>query len=472
MAHPSRLLVGVLGLGLAGCSLAPDYHAPAITTPVAFKETGPWTPASPADVAPRGAWWASYGDPALNELEQRIATGNPTLAAALARYDEARAYVVQQRAAALPTVSLNGRATGNRQSAHRPLRAGGPDYYRDDLVSGSISYELDLWGRIRNEVAAGKALEQANAADVAATRLSLAAMLADAYLNLRGQDAQAKLLADTTEAYARALKLTQTQHAGGAVSGLAVDRAETQLQTAKAQQADVAAQRALYEHEIAGLIGVPASSFAIPPRPGLPAPPHVPVAAPSLLLQRRPDIAAAERRAAAANAGIGVARAAYFPSITLNAGGGFETADGGVNLLDAANSLWTLGPAVALTVFDGGRREAAVRAARDQFDEASANYRATVLAAFQEVEEDLALNNDLAKEAEEESGAVAAAGRAEALALTQYRLGAATYLDVVTAQTTNLEAERSALAIATRRLLASVDLVRALGGGWTTPPAA
>ncbi len=467
----TSLLAAVLGLGLVGCSLAPDYHAPAMTAPVAYKETGPWTPASPADAAPRGAWWTSYRDATLNALEQRIESGNPDLAAALARYDEAQAYVAQQRSALLPTVALNGHTTRNRQSAHRPLRVGGPDYYNDDIIGGSISYEFDLWGRIRNEVAAGKALAQADAADVAATRLSLSAMLADAYVNLRGQDAQAKLLADTTAAYARALNLTQRQHAGGAVSGLAVDRAETQLQTAKAQQADVAAQRALYEHEIASLVGEPASSFSIPPRADLPEPPRVPVTAPSLLLQRRPDIAAAERRAAAANAGIGVARAAYFPSITLDASGGFETAGGGVNLLDGANSLWTLGPALALTVFDGGKRKAAVRAARDQFDEAGANYRATVLAAFQEVEDNLALNNDLAKEAQEEAGAVDAAGRAEALALTQYRLGAVTYLDVVTAQTTNLEAERSALAIATRRLLASVDLVRALGGGWTASAA-
>ena len=466
-----RLVTAALGLGLAGCSLAPEYHVPAMTTPIAFKETGPWTPARPADAAPRGAWWASYGDPTLNGLEERIENGNPDLAGALSRYDEAQAYVAQQRAALVPTVALNGHATRNQQSAHRPLRVGGPDYYNDNLIGGSISYEFDLWGRVRNEVAAGKALAEASAADVAATRLSLAAMLADAYLNLRGQDAQAKLLADTTQAYAHALKLTQSQHAGGAVSGLAVDRAETQLQTAKAQQADVAAQRALYEHEIASLVGISASGFSIPPEADLPEPPHVPVAAPSLLLQRRPDIAAAERRAAAANAGIGVARAAFFPSITLDASGGFETAGGGVNLLDGANTLWTLGPALALTVLDGGKRKAAVRAARDRFDEAGATYRATVLAAFQEVEDNLALNNDLAKEAEAEAGAVDAARRAEALALTQYRLGAVTYLDVVTAQTTNLEAERSALAIATRRLRASVDLVRALGGGWTAPAA-
>jgi NodT family efflux transporter outer membrane factor (OMF) lipoprotein len=465
-------LVGTfLAAALAGCSLAPRYAPPVLTAPVAYKETGPWTPAAPADAAPRGDWWSVYGDATLDGLEARLERANPDLAAFLARYDQARAYAAQAAAALVPEIDATGGYSRNQQSANRPLRVGGPDTYTNDIVGGTVSYEFDVWGRVRNLVAAGRAQAAASGADAASAKLSLEAALADAYLSLRGADVEARLLADTTVAYERALKLTVAQHDGGAVSGLDVDRAQTQLRTARAQQADVTAQRALYEHQIAALVGEAASSFRIPPADRLPAPPHVPVAAPSLLLQRRPDIAAAERRAAAANAGIGVARAAYYPSLTLDANGGFQTAGGGANLLSASNSFWTLGPALAVTLFDGGRRAAGVRAARAAFDEAGANYRSTVLAAFQQVEDNLALCNGLADEALEQSAAVTAARRGEALALTQYRMGAVTYLDVVTAQTADLEAQRAELRIATRRLQASVDLVRSLGGGWT-PPAA
>jgi len=450
---------------LAGCSLAPPYAPPPITTPTAFKEIGPWTPASPDDAKARGNWWSVYNDPTLDGLEQRIEKGNPDLAVALARYDEARALASQARAALVPEVDANGGSTTIHQSDHRPLRVGGPNNYDDDIAGGSTSYELDLWGRVRNMVAASKDQAQASAADLASVRLSLEAQLADAYVNLRGLDAQAKLLTNTTNAYARALKLTQALHNGGAAPGLDVDRAQTQLQTARAQRIDIDAQRALLEHEIATLVGETASTFSLPQVALLPDPPHTPVAAPSLLLQRRPDIAAAERRAAAANAGIGVARAAFYPDITLNAAGGFESA-GGISLLQVANSWWTLGPSVSLPIFDGGRRKAQLRQAKDQFDEASATYRSTVLSAFQQVEDNLALCNRLADEAQEQTLAVDAARRTETLATVQYQLGATTYLDVVTAQTADLQAQVSALMIATRRLQASVDLVRALGGGW------
>ncbi len=455
-------------LALAGCSLAPAYAPPSLTLPMTYKEVGPWTPASPADTAPRGDWWTVYGDATLDELEKRIEDHNPDLALALARYDEAQAFAAQARASLFPEVDLGGSATANRQSANRPLRIGGPNYYGDNVVNGTASYEIDLWGRVRNLVAAGKAQAQASAADAASVRLSLEAQLADAYLGLRGLDAEAKLLADTTKAYAIALKLTQTLHDGGAVPGLDVGRAQTQLQIARAQQVDVIAQRALFEHEIAALVGEPASIFSIPPLAQLPPPPEIPVAAPSLILQRRPDIAAAERRAAAANAMIGVARAALYPSISLDAIGGFENS-GGLSLLNAADSWWTLGPTAAMTLFDGGRLRAQVRASRDQFDEASASYRSTVLAAFQQVEDNLALCNKLADEAREQLAGVAAAQHTEALAMVQYRMGAVTYLDVVTAQTTDLQAQITELAIETRRLQASVDLVRSLGGGWSEP---
>ncbi len=469
--RPASLVItlSVLAFAASACSLAPPYTPPPIATPTAFKEIGPWTPASPEDAARRGDWWSVYNDQTLDGLEQRIEKGNPDLAVALARYDEARALAAQARAALVPEVDANGGATTIHQSEHRPLRVGGPNTYDDDVAGGSTSYELDLWGRVRNQVAASKDQAVASAADAASVRLSLEAQLADAYVNLRGLDAQGKLLTNTTDAYAKALKLTQALHNGGAAPGLDVDRAQTQLQTARAQRIDIDAQRALLEHEIATLVGEPASTFSLPQVAVLPDPPHTPVAAPSLLLQRRPDIAAAERRAAAANAGIGVARAAFYPDITLNAAGGFETA-GGVSLLQAANSWWTLGPSVSLPIFDGGRRKAQLRQAKDQFDEASATYRSTVLSAFQQVEDNLALCNRLADEAQEQTLAVDAARRTETLATIQYQLGATTYLDVVTAQTADLQAQVSALMIATRRLQASVDLVRALGGGWSARP--
>lgn len=454
-------------LALTACSLAPPYAPPAMTMPTAYKETGPWTPASPADAAPRGPWWTVYGDETLNGLEQQIEAGNPNLALALARYDEAQANLAQARSYLVPEVDVGASATANRQSEHRPLRISSLfTYYQDDTIGGTIPYEFDLWGRVRNMVASGKAEAQASAADVASVRLSLEAEVADAYLNLRGLDAQSALLATTTDAYARALKLTEILHSGGAVAGLDVGRAQTQLETTRAAQTDIGAQRALYEHAIAALVGEPASVFSIAPKAQLPPPPQTPVSAPSLLLQRRPDIAAAERRAAAANARIGVARAALFPTLTLDATGGFQTA-GHSNLLSAANSWWTLGPAVAMALFDGGRRKAVVRASRDQFDEASATYRATVLTAFQQVEDNLALSNRLADEVGQQRAAVVAAERTEALAMVQYRGGAVTYLDVVTAQTADLLAQRTELSIETRRLLAGVDLVRALGGGWS-----
>jgi multidrug efflux system outer membrane protein len=454
---------------LAGCSLAPPYARPSMTLPTAYKDVGPWTPASPADTAPRGDWWTVYGDATLDGLEQKVESDNPDLALALARYDEAQAYAAEARASMFPEVDLAGTATANRQSVNRPLRlATGSNYYADNLIGGAFSYEVDLWGRVRNLVAAGKAQAQASKADAASVLLSLQAQLADAYLSLRGLDAEDRLLVDTTKAYTIALNLTETLHSGGAVAGLDVSRAQAQLRIARAQEVDIVAQRALFEHEIAALVGKPASSFSISPVAQLPDAPKVPVEAPSLILQRRPDIAAAERRAAAANAIIGVTRAAFYPSIILGATGGFQNT-GTTNLLSLADSWWTVGPALAMTLFDGGRRKAAVRASRDQFDEASATYRSTVLLAFQQVEDNLALCNKLADEVNEQSDAVTAAERTEALAMIQYKMGAVTYLEVVIAQTTDLQAQFTELAIQTRRLQAGVDLVRALGGGWSEP---
>ncbi len=470
----SGLALALLGAALSACSFAPAYQPPPAPQIAEYKEAAGWTQAAPADALPRADWWSVFKDPILDGLEQRIEAGNPTLAVALARYDEAQGYLRIAGSAAGPRVGLGGQLSRNRQSDNRPLRGSNqPDEYAADTLGVQIDYEIDLWGRIRNLVSAQKADVQASAADLASARLSLQAEMADDYVRLRGLDAQADLLAQTVKAYDRTYALIQKRHAGGLSDKLDVDRARTLLQTAKAQVSEIASRRALLEHAIASLLGAPASQFTLAAQPGAVAAPNVPPAVPSVLLQRRPDVAAAERRMAAANAQIGVARAAFFPVISLDGSAGYQNT-GGANFFTAPNSYWGIGPNLLATIFDAGRRHAQEAVAKAQFNEAAASYRGRVLQAFQEVEDALALENHLAAEAVDQDQAVQAAQEAEAIALKRYQRGADSYLDVVTAQTAALQAEEAGYDLATRRSQASVRLIRATGGGWTSgdPPVA
>lgn len=466
----ARLAAGVALLAtLAGCSFAPPYHPPMIATPVAFKEAGPWVTAAPGDLDPRGAWWTVFGDATLDSLEQRVDHDNPTLAEALGRYDEARAYLRQAHAGLFPTIGLSSDITDNRQSNNRPLRgANQPDLYPADTVGATASYELDLWGRVRNSIAAGKDEAEASADDLAAIRLSLESELASSYIALRGYDLQIELLSATVDAYTKADDMTERRFRGGIASGVDTGRSGAQLAEAQAQLADIRAARGLTEHAIASLVGTPASSFTAPVMTADLPLPAIPSSLPSALLQRRPDIAAAERRMAAANARIGVTKAAFFPAITLSGQGGVQ--DTGLpGLFSAPNLFWSVGPNLALNLFDGGRRRAQLAVARAEWSQSTAVYRRRVLQAFQDVEDNLAKLHLYGVEAEAENRAVTQAGQTEALSLNRYVKGAVNYLDVVTAQTTALRTRRQALILNTLRLQASVGLIRALGGGWTNP---
>jgi NodT family efflux transporter outer membrane factor (OMF) lipoprotein len=454
---------------LGACSFAPPLKLPVVPTADAFKELGTWTPAEPADRLPRDSWWTLYGSEEIGSLEQQLIAGNPSLAAALANYAQAKAQSDQARAALFPTLGASAGASRNQESRHAPLIGPTtPRYYNDDTLSGSLSYELDLWGKIRNEVAAGAANAAASAADLENARLSLLAQLVDDYIQLRSMDQDDAILADTVQVYTRALNLTRQRHDAGISAGLDVAQAETQLDGARSQLAQTQAQRAIMEHAIAALLGVSPSAFSLAPAIVAIKLPQIPTGVPATLLQRRPDISAAERRMVAANANIGVARAAYFPSLTLAGQGGFQSTSFS-NLLSAPSSYWGIGPNVLLSVFDGGLRRAQVREARAEFDASAANYRGTVIAAFQQVEDSLSNLNHYNDAAREEKAALDAAQRSLNLSMALYVQGAADYLTVVTAQTALLQAKQQALNLDTLQLRASVDLVRALGGGWDDP---
>lgn len=464
----------VLASALAGCAEAPPLKLPDVPTATAWRE--PVVVDQPAGGQPlvSDAWWTIYGDAELDALQQRLMTDSPDLAAALARHDQSRAASDLLRASQFPTVGVQASLQRNRQSERRPLRVLGPnspDYYNAGTVGIGLDYEVDVWGRVRDQVAGAQAQRLAAEADLAAVRLSLQAMLADSLLVLRGLDRDIALLQEAQTAYARAVDLVRRRHEGGASSGLDLARAQAQLEAARSQQRQSRAQRAVVEHAIAALLGQSASTFSIAPQPleldGIAKArlPTIPVDVPSTLLQRRPNIAAAQQRVAAATASVGVARAAWFPAITLSALVGYQSSDFS-HLLGAPNLFWALGPTMLANVFDGGRRRAEEARVRAVLDETGARYKATVLAAFQQVEDSLALLDHYGAALADEQAGLAAAGRALTIATNRYQQGAASYLEVITAQTTTLQARRSAADLATRERRASVQLVRALGGGW------
>ncbi|WP_184007446.1 MULTISPECIES: efflux transporter outer membrane subunit [unclassified Paraburkholderia] len=456
---------------VSGCSFAPPYQVPPSAMPSAFKEARGWQLAQPADRMPRGEWWTVYRDPVLDELESKVASANPDLAAAIARHDQAQAYLDQARAGLFPTIGAYAQFSRSRQSDNRPLRgATQPALYNSATVDAGLNYDLDLWGKVRNEVAAGKAAEQASQYDIESLRLSLQAKLAEAYFHLRGLDQQQELLADTVRTYEHALQLTESRHGGGIASDLDVSRAQTQLESARASVEDVSARRALYEHAIATIAGEAASRFSLAPAVAPTYLPSIPVGVPLALLQRRPDIAAAERHVAQANAQIGVAKAAFFPDVSLGLDGGYQSTTLSP-WLAAPNEMWSIGPSLLVTLFDGGRRAAVTRQAQAKLAENGEKYKATVLLAVQQVEDQLSQLHYLGNESAKEGRALSAAQRTLELSMSRYRDGVVSYLDVVTAQAMELETQTSVLDLQTRELIASAALIDALGGGWANEPA-
>ena len=461
-------LAALMLLLLQGCSMAPTYKVPSVDLPAGYREQtsdGPWHSAQPSDqLAPE--WWKLYNDPRLTDLQQQLLKANPDLAAALAHFDASQAYASQLHAGLFPQITASAQPLRQRQSDSRPLRGDTqPSVYNSNTAGFSLSYDLDLWGKIRNQVAAGDAQAQASGDDLAVARLSLQHQLATLYVQLNGLDAQSRILNSSLDDFSQALQLTRSRYEGQIASELDLTRAQNQLAEAKAQLDEVRGQRNLTEHAIGELVGVAASNFSLPPSQQLIALPGIPSQLPSHLLQRRPDIAAAERRVFAANANIGLAKAAWYPDFSLTGLIGGQTQGVG-NLLSAGNRYWALGPLMNLPIFDGGRLSANERQAKAEFEEASAQYRSHVLKAVREVEDNLAQLRDLQQEAQDEQAAADAAQHTQSLAMNSYQAGAVSYLDVVTAQTAALQAQRTLQAVQTRQLQASVGLVTALGGGW------
>lgn len=461
MRRRGVVLAAVLALG--GCMVGPDYVRPDAGTPAAYKEMAGWKRAEPRDQLARGEWWTMFGDRELDALAARVDVSNQTIRIAEANLRQAQALAAQARAGLFPTVSAGASAVRTRSPSGAGASAVTSNNY--DLAA-SASWELDVWGRVRRGVEAGEANWQASAADLEAARLSTQAALVQTYIALRVADAQRRLLDETVAAYERSLQLTRNRYAAGVAAKVDVVQAEVQLQSAQAQRVDVGLDRAQLEHAIAVLVGVPPADLSIAPATAVVAVlPAIPVGVPSELLERRPDIAAAERAVAAANARIGVAQAAFYPSLTLSAAGGYRSGSF-ADWLSAPSWFWSLGAALAQTLFDGGLRRAVSDQAIAAYDGQVAEYRQTVLAGFQEVEDNLAALRILAEEARYLEEATRAARQSVELTTNQYNAGIVSFLNVIAAQTIALNNERTLLSVQGRRFGASVQLVRALGGGW------
>jgi NodT family efflux transporter outer membrane factor (OMF) lipoprotein len=466
-----RRALTLLPLLLASCMVGPDYKKPDAPTPSTYKELADWKQGQPNDAIDRGAWWQVFGDPVLNDLESQVHVSSQTLRQAEAAYRQAQATVAEARAQLFPTVSGDFSATRSRGGGGgaSTLRSAGSTISGAPRSSYSLetqaNWTLDVWGRIRRTIEADTAGAQASAADLASALLSLQSELAIDYLQLRQEDALKALLDQSIADFTRSLQITQNQYDAGVAARSDVITAQTQLKTTQAQAIGVGVQRQQLEHAIALLMGKPPAEFSLTAGKLPERVPDVPTAVPSTLLQRRPDIAAAERQVAQANANIGVAVAAYYPDISLSALYGF-VGDPLGSLITAANHVWSLGVSASETIFDGGARSAQVDAARAAYDQSVASYRQTVLAGFREVEDELAALRILADQATAQADAVASAQQAVQILLNEYRAGIVAFTGVITAQTTALNDEEQALSIQASRLVAAVTLIEALGGGW------
>lgn len=466
------LLLAGLALLPASCTVGPKYAKPSVPAapayseqpPANFKETDGWKQAQPSDSAIRGNWWELFRDPQLNALAEQVGPANQGLKVAEANFRQARATIALNRAGLFPTIAAGPQITTNRVSANSPTGLNGYQY-GNFVLPISVSYDADFWGRVRHGIAAAHEQFQASAADLANAKLELESELAVDYFEARSLDLQKRILDDTVVAYQKALQLTRNRYEGGVASKAEVAQAQTQLDTTQAQDIDVAVARAQYEHAIAVLIGKPPESFKLPLDPLAENPPGIPVGLPSQLLERRPDIAAAERQIAAANEQIGIAKAAFFPDLMITAEGGLQSGSI-VDWFTWPSRFWSLGPQLTQTIFDFGRRRAQVQITEAAYDAQVANYRQTALAAFQEVEDNLSTLRILEQESAKQHEASVAAENSLQLSLNRYKGGLVTYLEVITAQSIALANERTEADILRRRMDSSVTLIKALGGGW------
>ena len=458
-----RFAASLALLVLAGCAIGPNYHRPTVDAP-AFKETGNWKPAAPGEQLPRGKWWEAYGDPVLNVLEDRVEVSSNALQIAEAQYRQAQAAATIAGAALFPAITADGSADRARSPARGSTPGSIGNTFGAELAA---SWEFDLWGRVRRSAQAGRAAAEASTADLESARLSVHAVLAQTYFSLRVADTGQRLYERIIADYQRSLKMTQNRYAQGVDARADVVAAEAQLKTAQAQAIDLTLQRAQLEHAIAVLLGQPPATFALVPADLTIAPPVPPVLLPSQQLERRPDIAGAERRLAAASAQIGVAEGGYFPVISLSGAAGYQGQSYN-HLFTVPNEIWSAGAGAVLPLFEAGKVRAQVRQAREFYDESLASYRQTVLSAFQEVEDNLAAATILAQEAVMQAEAVTAARQSATITLNQYQAGTVSFLNVVTAQAAQLDAERTAVQLLGRRLNASVTLLKAAGGDWRT----